>query len=71
MIAIFLNKYQENEESDALYDLEFDEENTQMLRLSGVSFNPNYNQQDMIDRANEIFIGNFSEQYELTEIITQ
>jgi hypothetical protein len=69
VIAIYLNKY------DGLpityFDLEFNEDGIQMLRLGGVPFEPGFSEHDMIDMANLIFEGNFSiEEYQLTEIIT-
>jgi hypothetical protein len=43
-----------------------------MLILGGVPFDEGFSEQNMIDRATEIFEGNFSnETYQLTEIITQ
>lgn len=70
MVAIYLNKY--NSSSLIYFDLEFSEDNIQMLRLSGVTFEEGFSEQDMIDRATEIFEGNFSiEEYQLNEIITR
>ena len=64
MIATFLNRRHN------YFDLEFDENGIQMLRLGGVPFDEGFTNQDMIDRATEIFEGNFStEEYQLTEII--
>jgi hypothetical protein len=70
MIAIYLNKYENL--SIVYFDLAFEEESNQLLRLGSVPFDIGYTEQDMIDRATEIFEGNFSnEEYELTEIITE
>lgn len=69
MIAIYLNR-RYNALPLSHFDLEFDEDGVQMLRLSCVPFEEGFTQQDMIDRATEIFEGNFSsEEYQLTEII--
>jgi hypothetical protein len=70
MIAIYLNKYEDL--SITYFDLAFEEDVNQLLRLGSVPFDIGYTEQDMIDRATEIFEGNFStEIYQLTEIITQ
>lgn len=68
MIAIYLNKY------DGLpityFDLAFNENDVQMLRLTGVPFEEGFSEQDMIATATEVFESNFSiEEYQLTEII--
>jgi hypothetical protein len=71
MIATYLNKYDDGL-SIIYFDLAFNENDIQMLRLGGVPFNEGFTEQDMIDKATEIFNGNFSsEEYQLTEIITQ
>jgi|TARA_R110000868_G_scaffold52368_1_gene165572 hypothetical protein len=66
MIAIYLNRY--NDTSITYFDLSFEEEDVQMLRLGGVTFEEGFSEQDMIDRATEIFEGNFTD-LTLTEII--
>ena len=66
MIAIYLNRY--NDTSITYFDLSFEEEDVQMLRLGGVTFEEGFSGQDMIDRATEIFEGNFTD-LTLTEII--
>jgi hypothetical protein len=66
MIAIYLNRY--NDTSITYFDLSFEEEDVQMLRLGGVTFEEGFSVQDMIDRATEIFEGNFTD-LTLTEII--
>jgi len=70
MIAIYLNRY--DDLPLTYFDLAFNENDVQTLRLGGVPFNEGFSEQDMIDRATEIFEGNFSTvAYQLTEIITQ
>jgi hypothetical protein len=70
MIAIYLNRYEVL--SITYFNLYFVENDNQMLILGGVPFDEGFSEQDMIDRATEIFEGNFSnETYQLTEIITQ
>tara|TARA_R110000868_G_scaffold14426_1_gene67102 strand:- start:2345 stop:2551 length:207 start_codon:yes stop_codon:yes gene_type:complete len=66
MIAIYLNKYEET--SITYFDLSFEEEGNQMLRLGGVTFEEGFTEQDMINRATEIFEGNFIDKT-LDEII--
>jgi hypothetical protein len=69
MIAIYLNRYEDS--LVTYFDLVFNDNEIQMLRLSGVPFDEGFSTQDMIDRATEIFEGNFlTEEYQLTEIIT-
>lgn len=58
MIAIYLNKYESI--LTTYFDLEFNENDIQMLRLGGVTFEEGYTEQDMINRATEIFEGNFT-----------
>ena len=70
MTAIYLNRYEVL--SITYFNLYFVEDNSQLLILGGVPFDKGFSEQDMIDRATEIFEGNFSiEEYQLTEIITQ
>ena len=57
MIATFLNKYEV--ESLIYFDLSFTENDTQLLRLGGVTFEDGFTEQDIIDRAIEIFNLNF------------
>jgi hypothetical protein len=66
MIAIYLNKYEDL--PITYFDLAFNEDDVQMLRLGGVIFDEGFSQQDMIDRATEIFEGNFTNKI-LTDII--
>ena len=67
MIAIYINKY---EDLPIIYfDLSFNEDDNQMLRLGSVPFNEGFTNDDMINKATEIFESNFTEGV-LTEIIT-
>ena len=57
MIAIYLNKYENV--NITYFDLAFNENDIQMLRLGGVPFEEGFTEQDMLDKATEIFNGNF------------
>jgi hypothetical protein len=71
VIAKYLNK-RYHDLLTTYFDLDFEEDNNQMLRLGGVPFDNGFTNQDMIDRATEIFENNFSiEEYQLIEIITK
>ena len=70
MIATYVNRY--TGLPITYFNLYFTEEDNQMLILGGVPFEEGFTKQDMINRATEIFEGNFSiEEYQLTEIITE
>jgi hypothetical protein len=67
MIAIYINKYEDL--PITYFDLSFNEDDNQMLRLGSVPFNEGFTNDDMINKATEIFENNFTEGV-LTEIIT-
>ena len=70
MIAIYVNRYN-GLPPITRFNLYFEEDNVQLLSLGEVPFEEGFTNQDMIDRATEIFESNFStEEYQLTEIIT-
>ncbi len=57
MIAIYVNRYEVG--SKTYFDLFFEEDGNQPLILGSVPFKEGFTEQDMRDRATEIFEANF------------